>query len=328
LTAGIKANVDGSAAIQVGGVDAITLTSGGAATFVTSPTTVQAGTAAAPSITTSGDTNTGIFFPAADTVAIGTGGTEALRVNSAQNVGVGTTSPTAASSRRGLVLRGNANGAELIVQSTSATDGTSDGFSLTTVGTDAYLFNRLNGFTAFATNNTERARFNAGAPILCLSGGNTSATGTGIAFPATQSASSDANTLDDYEEGTFTATLSPGTSGSITLNSIYDVLSYTKIGRVVTITGQLVVTSVSSPVGSLVNLNNLPFPCADTSELSERAGGCTTYIDDSANSVYTQGMLLTAGDTFTRIYMTESGRVAAIAANDGFIFSFSYIAAT
>jgi hypothetical protein len=115
------------------------------------------GTASNPSYEGT-DSNTGIFYPAADTVAIGTGGTEALRVNSAQNVGVGTTSPTAASSRRGLVLRGNANGAELIVQSTSATDGTSDGFSITTVGTDAYLFNRLNGFTAFATNNTERAR--------------------------------------------------------------------------------------------------------------------------------------------------------------------------
>jgi hypothetical protein len=123
------------------------------------------GTASNPSYEGT-DSNTGIFYPAADTVAIGTGGTEALRVNSAQNVGVGTTSPTAASSRRGLVLRGNANGAELIVQSTSATDGTSDGFSLTTVGTDAYLFNRLNGFTAFATNNTERARITSGGDLL------------------------------------------------------------------------------------------------------------------------------------------------------------------
>ena len=158
--------------------------------------------------------------------------------------------------------------------------------------------------------------------------GATSQSGTGITFPATQSASSNANTLDDYEEGTFTATLSPGTSGSITLNSIYDLLSYTKIGRLVTITGQLIVSSVSSPVGSLVNLNNLPFPCADTSELSERAGGCTTYADDSTNLIYTQGMLLAANDTFTRIYMSESGRVAAIAANDSFIFSFSYITST
>jgi hypothetical protein len=93
LSAGIKANVDGSAAIQVGGTDVITLTSGGAATFVTSPTTVQAGTAAAPSITTSGDTNTGIFFPAADTIAFAEGGVESMRLNSSGNVGIGTTSP-------------------------------------------------------------------------------------------------------------------------------------------------------------------------------------------------------------------------------------------
>jgi Chaperone of endosialidase len=94
LTASIKANVDGSAAIQVGGVDAITLTSAGAASFVTSPMTIQGGSAAAPSLTFSGDTNTGIFSPAADTIAIGTGGTERLRVDSAGNAGLGVTPAT------------------------------------------------------------------------------------------------------------------------------------------------------------------------------------------------------------------------------------------
>lgn len=62
-------------------------------TVSTGVLTVPAGSNTAPSITTLGDTNTGIFFPAADTVAIGTGGTEALRVNSSQNVGIGTSSP-------------------------------------------------------------------------------------------------------------------------------------------------------------------------------------------------------------------------------------------
>ena len=76
MTAGITANIDGSAAVQVGGTNVITLTSGGAATFVTSPTTVQAGTASAPSITFSGDTNTGIYSPGADRIGFTEGGTQ------------------------------------------------------------------------------------------------------------------------------------------------------------------------------------------------------------------------------------------------------------
>lgn len=51
----------------------------------------------------------------------------------------------------------------------------------------------------------------------------------GIAFPSGQVASSDANTLDDYEEGTFTPYLTDGT------NSVALFGTYTKIGRVVTI---------------------------------------------------------------------------------------------
>jgi hypothetical protein len=57
----------------------------------TGVSTFSAGTAAAPAITTTGDTNTGIFFPAADTIAFGEGGTESMRIDSAGNLGVGVT---------------------------------------------------------------------------------------------------------------------------------------------------------------------------------------------------------------------------------------------
>jgi len=53
-----------------------------------------AGTVGTPAIAPTGDSNTGIFFPAADTIAFGEGGTEVMRINSSGNVGIGTVSPT------------------------------------------------------------------------------------------------------------------------------------------------------------------------------------------------------------------------------------------
>jgi hypothetical protein len=47
------------------------------------------GTAATPAIQPAGDTNTGIFFPAADTIAFSDGGAEAMRIDSSGNVGIG-----------------------------------------------------------------------------------------------------------------------------------------------------------------------------------------------------------------------------------------------
>ena len=47
------------------------------------------GSAAAPSITNTGDTNTGIFFPAADTIAFSEGGVESMRIDASGNLGLG-----------------------------------------------------------------------------------------------------------------------------------------------------------------------------------------------------------------------------------------------
>jgi hypothetical protein len=60
---------------------------------VTGTVAAGAGTALLPSITTTGDLNTGMWFPAADTIAFSEGGVEALRINSSGYVGIGTTNP-------------------------------------------------------------------------------------------------------------------------------------------------------------------------------------------------------------------------------------------
>lgn len=74
---------------------AATITTGTIPTLVaTTLITSGTGTAAAPAISPTGDTNTGIFFPTADTAAIATQGTEAIRVDSSGNVGIGVSSPT------------------------------------------------------------------------------------------------------------------------------------------------------------------------------------------------------------------------------------------
>jgi hypothetical protein len=72
---------------------------GGDADFTFNKTTNQiaiaTGSAAAPTLIPTGDTNTGLFFPAADTIAFAEGGAEAMRITSAGNVGIGTSAPAA-----------------------------------------------------------------------------------------------------------------------------------------------------------------------------------------------------------------------------------------
>ena len=79
--------------------------------------------------------------------------------------------------------------------------------------------------------------------------------GKGIDFSATPGTGT-SELLADYEEGTWTATMVPSTSGTITLSNNGG--TYTKIGRTVTINAALKVSSVSSPVGYFT-INGLPF---------------------------------------------------------------------
>ena len=90
----------------------------------------------------------------------------------------------------------------------------------------------------------------------------------GLSFPATVSAQSGGNVLDDYEEGTWTPVIgNNGGSESMTLNSTYsgtDKAYYTKTGRLVTVTGYIVITGNGTHANSGTYINGLPFAINNT----------------------------------------------------------------
>jgi hypothetical protein len=125
--------------------------------------------------------------------------------------------------------------------------------------------------------------------------------GTGITFPATQSASSDANTLDDYEEGSFT----PNQGGGLTVTGTFGSEGrYTKIGRQVCVAGVFTGTTLSWPsAGTLTT--NLPFTAISANQFSaggmsdNNGGGLGTCMTFSTN-VYAGS----AGSTSTRLWFS------------------------
>ena len=94
------------------------------------------------------------------------------------------------------------------------------------------------------------------ASTIGVGGATPSTSGAGITFPATQSASSDANTLDDYEEGTFTPIVY-GLSSAGTTTYSDQVGFYTKVGNVVTAFYQVTVSAMTGT--GAVALGGLPF---------------------------------------------------------------------
>lgn len=90
------------------------------------PTTFPAGTAALPSITATGDTNTGLYFPAADTIAFATAGTEDMRIDSSGNVMINTTTSQVGAK---LSVTGGIQGTIISGTAVASTSGTSIDFT-------------------------------------------------------------------------------------------------------------------------------------------------------------------------------------------------------
>ena len=149
----------------------------------------------------------------------------------------------------------------------------------------------------FHTGNTtaasERLRINTTGAII-LAGGNVAASGVGIAFPNTQVSSSDPNTLDDYEEGTFTPTIYGTTTAGVGTYGFQNGI-YTKVGNIVTFSCYVQVTNHTGT--GYMHLTGLPFS-------SKAWGGGASLVTPCAS--YNYNITLNAGQYF-QCYVNQNG---------------------
>jgi hypothetical protein len=120
---------------------------------------------------------------------------------------------------------------------------------------------------AVVINGTSGITGNTGtlisATTIGVGGATPSASGAGITFPATQSASSDANTLDDYEEGTWTPTIGASSTNPSGLSYSTQFGKYTRIGNVVYVALRISFSFTNGTGSGALEIRGLPFTSAN-----------------------------------------------------------------
>jgi hypothetical protein len=165
----------------------------------------------------------------------------ATTIDTAGNFGLGVTPPTSTSgsyiwNRGGCSLSDGLGQAYYVgLQNTVF----NSGFKYVSNGFAGYYVQGSGGHFWYSAPTGTAGNAITFTQVLAVQQGNTFALqgatpngGTGITFPATQSASTNANTLDDYEEGTWTPVLTDGVNNVSAY--YYQYGSYIKVGRMVT----------------------------------------------------------------------------------------------
>jgi len=158
------------------------------------------------------------------------------------------------------------------------------------------LTSGASGHIVFKANNSEVARF----------------TTDGLAIGGTGAA----NTLDDYEEGTWTATLS-GTGSSSGQGYDNQTMQYTKIGRIVYLTGMLDMNSLGTLGGDYLKITGLPFT-PDSSNSNSYQPITTHHVNVAGDVTGAEfGWTVYAANTFMYVFeRTHGGAAQATASGD------------
>ena len=143
-----------------------------------------AGTVSAPVYSTTGDTNTGIFFPAADTIAFAEGGAEAMRIDSSGNVGIGTTTPSSFYSLADNLVLGTGSGGHGLTIYSGSGDSGYIGFNDTVSnGMQGFIqYNHSGDYMAFAPNGAERMRVDSSGNLMVATTNTTPATANVVGY--------------------------------------------------------------------------------------------------------------------------------------------------
>jgi len=235
----------------------MTLILSGTDNSVSSPA-VQGGT---------GGTTTGVYYPATNQLALATNGTQAVLVDSSQNVGIGTSSPgynlNVYGSSPIIVAQDNgANGTRALIQATN----TAVYFGNTYSGGNVPIVFSVGG----GSGGTERMRITSTGNLTF------STSNAGIVF--NNSSATTNSTLNDYEAGTWSVSI-VGTPSNMTSVSVTNG-RYTKIGNLVTLTAN--VSSTITATNTETNLN-LQLPFAATSSSWGASGAFSGYVGTGVN---------------------------------------------